>query len=114
MNIPANVRRVLDHVLGSAGRLAQNRRENLFTYSKASADAATQGIDIEPALAPFVDKVLNEPYKVIDRDIERLSALGLSEDEIFELTVAVALGAATGRLTLTHRMIEKARQEASL
>jgi alkylhydroperoxidase family enzyme len=49
-------------------------------------------------MASYVDKVALHAYKVVDADIEALKAAGYSEDEIFEVTVAVAVGAALERL----------------
>jgi alkylhydroperoxidase family enzyme len=37
-------------------------------------------------------------YKVVDADIDRLRDAGYTEDAIFELTLAAALGAAQARL----------------
>ncbi len=53
---------------------------------------------IADELAPYVDKVALHAYKVLDRDVEALKSAGYSEDEIFEVTVAAALGSALVRL----------------
>lgn len=53
---------------------------------------------IPPELADFVDKVIHRAWQITDEDIERLQRAGYSEDAIFELTIAAALGAGTGRL----------------
>jgi alkylhydroperoxidase family enzyme len=49
-------------------------------------------------LRPYVEKVVRNAYKVTDGDVDRLRAAGYSEDAIFELTLAAALGAARSRL----------------
>lgn len=54
--------------------------------------AATGEALAEPWLS-YTDKVRNEPWSVADSDIAELRAAGHSEDEIFEMTVAAALGA---------------------
>ena len=41
--------------------------------------------------APYLAKVRERAYTVTDADIEGLKTAGLSEDEIFEQTVAVAI-----------------------
>ena len=54
-----------------------------------------------PAPAPFasyVDKVAQHAYKVTDADVAALQQGGSSDDILFEVTVAAALGAALGRL----------------
>jgi len=46
----------------------------------------------------YLAKVRRHAYRVVDADIQELRAAGLSDDAIFELTVAAALGEARGRL----------------
>lgn len=43
-------------------------------------------------------RVGSESYRVTDADIDALRAAGHSDDEIFELTVSAAVGAARVRL----------------
>ena len=54
----------------------------------------------EPAaqLAPYLEKVRDCAYTVTDADVEGLKQAGLSEDEIFEATVTVAIGEGLRRL----------------
>jgi alkylhydroperoxidase family enzyme len=59
--------------------------------------AAFEGTGVPDDLAAYVDKVVNHAYKVTDSDVERLKAAGYSEDAIFEITVAAALGAGVRR-----------------
>jgi hypothetical protein len=47
--------------------------------------------------SPYLDKVRREAYSVTDTDVDALRAEH-SEDAIFELTLAAALGAAEKRL----------------
>ena len=54
--------------------------------------AAFQGTGVPDDLASYVDKVVKHAYKVTDSDIERLKAAGYSEDAIFDITVAAAVG----------------------
>lgn len=54
--------------------------------------------DVPAALASYVEKVAQHAYKVTDADIEALKRAGYSEDAIFEVTAAAALGAAIMRL----------------
>ncbi len=53
-----------------------------------------------PAPAPFgnyVDKIAQHAYKVTDEDVTALQK-GHSDDVLFEVTAAAAVGAALGRL----------------
>ena len=49
-------------------------------------------------LVPYLDKVRDGAYTVTDADVEALKAAGLSEDEIFEATVTVAIREGLRRL----------------
>jgi len=62
------------------------------------AFAAGREAELPDDLRPYVEKVSRNAYKVTDRDIDRLRDAGYSEDAIFELTLAAALGAAQARL----------------
>jgi len=73
-------------VLGSAG----------VTTPEARAAAAGGGAPSD-ALAPFLAKVRDPSSGMTERDIVELRDGGHTEEEIFELTVAAALGAALQR-----------------
>lgn len=60
--------------------------------------AAFQGTQVPEALGAYVDKVRRHAYKVIDRDVEDMRAAGYSDDQLFELTIATALGEARRKL----------------
>jgi alkylhydroperoxidase family enzyme len=49
-------------------------------------------------MASYLEKVRDRAYTVVDRDIDALKEAGLSEDEIFEQTVAVAITEGLRRL----------------
>jgi hypothetical protein len=51
-----------------------------------------------PDLAPYLEKVRDRAYRITDADVSALVAAGHSEDEIFEQTVAVAIGEGLRRL----------------
>ena len=60
--------------------------------------AAMQRGTIPAPLAAYVDKVARHAYKVTDADVAELQRAGYSDDALFEITVAAALGAALYRL----------------
>lgn len=62
------------------------------------AVAAGREDELPDDLRPYVEKVAKNAYKVTDDDVDRLREAGYSEDAIFELTLAAALGAARVRL----------------
>jgi alkylhydroperoxidase family enzyme len=51
-----------------------------------------------PALAPYLNKVRSGAYTVTDADVAALTAAGVSEEEIFQHTVAVAVAEGLLRL----------------
>jgi alkylhydroperoxidase family enzyme len=53
----------------------------------------------------YADKVNRHAYRVTDRDVQALLDAGLSEDEIFELTVAVAVAAGLERRQAGGRVL---------
>ena len=57
------------------------------------------------ALAPYVEKVRERAYTVTDEDVTALKAAGLSEDEIFEATVSVAITEGLRRLEAARGVI---------
>ncbi len=57
------------------------------------------------AMAAYLEKVHLHAYKVTDADVEALKAAGLSEDEIFEQTVAAAIAEGLRRLDAAERVI---------
>jgi alkylhydroperoxidase family enzyme len=58
-----------------------------------------------PELTGYLEKVRKHAYKVTDSDIEQLKAGGLSEDEIFEQTVAAAISEGLRRLDAAAAVI---------
>jgi alkylhydroperoxidase family enzyme len=52
----------------------------------------------KPELARYLEQVRTRAYTVTDADVDALKAAGLSEDEIFEQTVAAAISEGLRRL----------------
>jgi alkylhydroperoxidase family enzyme len=63
------------------------------------AFAAGRPAELPDDLRPYVEKVASRAYTVTDADVDALREAGYSEDAIFELTLAAALGAARARWT---------------
>jgi len=54
--------------------------------------------DAPEPLGSYLEKVRRHAYKVVDRDIEALKEVGWSEEALFEVTVAGAVGEGLRRL----------------
>jgi alkylhydroperoxidase family enzyme len=66
-------------------------------------EAAFTGAGVPTEAAAYVEKIRRHAYKVTDGDVEALLAAGWSEDQVFELTVATALGEGGRRLEAARR-----------
>jgi alkylhydroperoxidase family enzyme len=86
------VERVAEAVLGTPGDADLELRRAVASV------AAGREAELPDDLRPYVEKVAQNAYKVTDADVEALRAAGYSDDAIFELTLAAALGAARMRL----------------
>jgi alkylhydroperoxidase family enzyme len=60
--------------------------------------AAQPDREAPPELAPYLEKVRKNAYRVTDEDVRALKEAGFSEDAIFEQTVSVAVAAGLERL----------------
>ena len=67
------------------------------------AVAAT--VEPDPRLAAYLEKVRVHAYRVTDADVRALTDAGVSEDEIFEQTVAAAIGEGLRRWDAAERAI---------
>jgi hypothetical protein len=54
--------------------------------------------ELPPDVRAYVDNVAKHAYRITDEDVDALKRAGYSEDAIFEITAAAALGAAIVRL----------------
>jgi alkylhydroperoxidase family enzyme len=59
--------------------------------------AVATGRDIPLELGAYAEKVAKHAYRVTDADLAALREAGYDDDAIFELTVAIALGAGLHR-----------------
>lgn len=91
------MQRLRDAVLTGPATLDQETRLALATGRAAPA-----------ALGPYADKVARHAYRVTDADLVGLREAGYSDDAIFAITVAVALGAGLLRRDLGLAALERA------
>lgn len=95
---PKKIQRLLDRVLFGTGHTSSQQRQTAANDAFAAEMAIAAQVDRSDPLATYLQKVALYAYRITDKDIERLKAAGHTEDEIFELTVSAAVGAATKRL----------------
>ena len=101
----AFTRRLVDRVLATPGhtstelrRAVAARAAGLSLTPPSPLSGTERGSGGEDALTSYVDKVARHAYQVTDADVAALQRIGNSDDVLFEVTVAAALGAAVGRL----------------
>ena len=96
--LPDKVQQLLKALFSQQGRASLTLRQSAEAYGEASAGINRTPDTIPANLTNYLDKVARTAYKVTDKDIARLQEAGYSEDEIFEITWNVAVGAGIGRM----------------
>ncbi len=76
--------------------------------SHAARRAAFDNQDVDRRARALIDKVARRAWTVTDEDVAATKVAGVSEDEIFELTVCAALGQATRQLEAALTALESA------
>src|SRR5262249_32288344 len=69
--------------------------------AQASLELRRAAFDNQGAAEPvrtLIDTIAKHAYQITDEDVAAVKAAGVSEDEIFELTICAALGQATRQL----------------
>jgi hypothetical protein len=80
-------------------RLEERLRTGPGTLSPTARAAAIDANPLPDPLAQgYVETIRRHAYKLTDRRLQELAQAGWSDDQIFELTVAAAFGAAKRRL----------------
>jgi hypothetical protein len=68
---------------------------------------AITGGNPPPELTTLVDKIRSRAYTVTDHDLDQLRSR-YTEDQLFEIVLCAAFGAANERLAAAHRALEEA------
>jgi len=96
--LPEKVQKLLQALFSNKGRTPRALRQAVGAYGEAAAGVSTTPGTIPANLTVYLDKVARTAYKVTDKDINQLKEAGYSEDEIYEITLGVAVGAGLGRM----------------
>lgn len=96
--LPDKVQQTLRALFSNKGRAPLALRQAVVAYGEATAGTPSLPGEIPTNLMPYLDKVARHAYKVTDKDITRLKEAGYAEDEIYEITLSVAVGAGLGRM----------------
>jgi hypothetical protein len=90
------------------GALARRILEGDGHASPSERRAAFDNRGLAEPVGTLVDKVVRDAYKVTDEDVAAAKALGLSEDQIFEIVVCAAIGEATRQYDTALAALEAA------
>ena len=89
---------LIDGVLTDPGTTGSDLRRLVAARAGALSGGQAADASVPEALSDWVAKVAQHAYKTTDQDVASLRAAGYSEDQIFEVTVAAAVGASRARL----------------
>lgn len=98
---------------GAADRFARFRKATAAALldGDGAAPSATRHAIADGApptdLEPLVGKIRSRAYTVTDADVDALRRQ-YTEDQLFEIIVAAAFGAASERLAAAHKALEEA------
>lgn len=81
-----------DAVINTIGETSAGLRQAVLDRAQGQRDG------IPSALQSYVDTVARFAYRVKDGDVQALQRAGYSDDALFEITVAAAVGASLQRL----------------
>lgn len=90
---------LIDSVLAGPGHTDPALRQAVAARASELSGGGKTGQTLPDPLGSWVDKVAKHAYKTLDGDVETLKQ-SYSEDQIFELTIAAATGAAHTRFEL--------------
>ncbi len=102
MPLPVQLKKAIDALLNQPGETAPLLRRAILERTRSGAG------QVPGVLRELVDKVADRPWTVTDEDFARLRAAGYSEGQLYELTLACALGAGLERFEAGLRALEEA------
>jgi len=88
-------KRLVDAVLNAPGETPEAQRRAVLEHARETPGARGS---LPTSLTRYVDTVARHAYKVTDEDVAALQQAGQSDNALFEITVATAVGAALHRL----------------
>ncbi len=102
MPLPARLQKAIDALLHQPGETEASLRRAVLERTRCAAG------QVPDALREFVDKIAERPWTVTDEDFAHLRAAGYSEGQLYELTLAAALGSGLERFDAGLRAIGEA------
>ena len=91
---------LVEHILEGPGKTTQTQRAGAFSNK-----------GLEAPLDSLINKVATQPTRITDEDMGAAKALGLSEDQIFELVICAAVGQSSRQYESALKALDQAREE---
>lgn len=104
--IPPNVQNLRTALLENPGHTPQELRSSVEAQAASMSGRPGPAGSVPDDLAAYIEKVARYAYKVTDEDVQELLRAGYTEDELFEVTLSAALGAAMARMECGLRALE--------
>ena len=111
MEFSEGYRKLRSRLLEGPGVTARELRQRVCAYAESLTENPEADNPLDGPLAKWVEKVARYAYKTLPDEVEAMKQNGKSENEIYELTVAAAIGAASGRYERALASIEKGYAE---
>jgi hypothetical protein len=102
MPLPDHLQKAIDALFNQPGENEAALRRAVLERNRFGAG------QVPDALQELVDKVADHPWTVNDEDFAQLRAAGYSEGQLYEITLAAALGSGLERFDAGLRAIEEA------
>ena len=91
MPLPKHLKKAIDAILSRPGETDLSLRRAVLEHTRAGVG------QVPEVLRSFTQKIAERPWTVSDEDFAHLRAAGFSEGQLFEMTLAAALGAGLRR-----------------
>jgi alkylhydroperoxidase family enzyme len=102
MPLPEPLQKAVDALLSQPGATDPSLRHALLARTRSG------GGQVPEALREFIVKIAEQPWTVNDEDFAQLRAAGYSDGQLYEVTLAAALGAGLQRFDAGLRALDEA------
>lgn len=102
MRLPLSLQKAIDGLMSQPGETESSVRREVLERNRSGCGP------VPDDLRPLVEKIAHCPWTVDDEDFARLQAAGYSEGQLYEVTLAAALGAGLRRFDAGLRAIDEA------
>jgi alkylhydroperoxidase family enzyme len=99
---------LINGVLTAEGSTSREQRQAIIEASRAFTLEQPDHVSLNEPLRGYVEQVALRSHSIRDGDIERVRHAGHTDDALFEVTVAAAVGAGMARLDRVLALLDRA------